>query len=53
MQKYDLADGVGIELVQAQDIGQGVWLIGNDYANTLEGNDDDTLDGGNGSVAHR
>ncbi len=54
VQKYDLADGVGIELVQAQDIGQGVWLIGNDYANTLEGNlHDDTLDGGNGSVAHR
>ena len=51
---YDLADGVGLEVLRAaNDIAFGVHLVGNNYANLIIGNGyDDTLDGGNGSVQH-
>ncbi|MGO4573025.1 hypothetical protein [Microvirga sp. 2TAF3] len=52
--KYQLGKDVGVELMKAaDDRTSGVFLIGNNYANTLEGSQySDTLAGGDGSVVH-
>ena len=51
---YDLADGVGLEVLRvADDVEGGAHLKGNNYSNMIIGGvGDDTLDGGSAAVHH-